>query len=103
MAVTMAVTMAVAGGPSPDNLRRYEIGEVRRKARNLPRGYLQADLDIVHPHGLPPADKLLAEAELIKVASCNMSWMSHQATLFCARLYCTRLTPRAYMQMTSIW
>ncbi len=60
---------ACAGGPSPDNLRRYEIAEVRRKARNLPRGYLQADLDIVHPPGLPPPDKMLAEAELIKVSS----------------------------------
>ena len=60
---------ACAGGVSPDNLRRYEIAEVRRKARNLPRGYLQADLDIVHPPGLPPPDKMLAEAELIKVSS----------------------------------
>ena len=60
---------ACAGGPSPYNLRRYEIAEVRRKARNLPRGYLQADLDIVHPPGLPPPDKMLAEAELIKVTS----------------------------------
>ena len=42
---------------------------MRRKARNLPRGYLQADLDIVHPPGLPPPDKMLAEAELIKVTS----------------------------------
>lgn len=58
---------ACAGGASPDNLRRYEIAEVRRKARNLPRGHLQADLDIVHPPGLPPVDKMLAEAELIKV------------------------------------
>ncbi|KAL0052345.1 hypothetical protein WJX82_000639 [Trebouxia sp. C0006] len=55
-------------GASPDNLRRYEIAEVRRKARNLPRGHLQADLDIVHPPGLPPVDKMLAEAELIKAA-----------------------------------
>lgn len=57
----------------PDNLRRYEIAEVRRKGlqtgRSLPRGYLQADLDIVHPPGLPPADKLLAEAELIKASA----------------------------------
>ncbi len=60
---------ACAGGASPDNLRRYEIAEVRRKARNLPRGYLQADLDIVHPPGLPPPDNMLAEAELIKVNS----------------------------------
>ena len=44
---------------------------MRRKGlqtgRNLPRGYLQADLDMVHPPGLTPSDKLLAEAELIKV------------------------------------
>ena len=55
----------------PENLRRYEIAEVRRKGlqtgRSLPRGYLQADLDLVHPPGLTPSDKLLAEAELIKV------------------------------------
>ena len=56
------------GGPGLDNLRRFEIAEVRRKARNLPRGYLQADFDIVHPSGLAPADKLLAEAEIIKVS-----------------------------------
>ncbi len=67
---------ACAGGASPDNLRRYEIAEVRRKARNLPRGYLQADLDIVHPSGLPPPDKMLAEAELIKVIS-----LAHHAVL----------------------
>lgn len=46
---------------------------MRRKGlqtgRSLPRGYLQADLDIVHPPGLTPPDKLLAEAELIKVSS----------------------------------
>lgn len=64
-------------GAGPDNLRRYEIAEVRRKGlqtgRSLPRGYLQADLDIVHPPGLLPADKLLAEAELIKV-DWEFSW-----------------------------
>ena len=65
-----------AGGPGLDNLRRFEIAEVRRKARNLPRGYLQADLDIVHPPGLPPADKLLAEAEVIKVR--------HRAAVLCS-------------------
>ena len=72
-----------AGGPGLDNLRRFEIAEVRRKARNLPRGYLQADLDIVHPAGLPPADKLLAEAEVIKVLCC--------AVLCCAVLCCAVL------------
>ncbi len=72
-----------AGGASPDNLRRYEIAEVRRKARNLPRGYLQADLDIVHPPGLPPPDKMLAEAELIKV-----SLVAQHAVLCCAVLSC---------------
>ena len=67
----------------PDNLRRYEIAEVRRKGlqtgRSLPRGYLQADLDIVHPPGLPPADKLLAEAELIKASAVSHPYFSLHA------------------------
>ena len=64
------LVLGITGGPALENLRRFEIAEVRRKARNLPRGYLQADLDIVHPSALPPADKLLAEAEVIKVLCC---------------------------------
>ena len=92
---------ACAGGASPDNLRRYEIAEVRRKARNLPRGYLQADLDIVHPPGLPPPDKMLAEAELIKVTSaphpcyavlgCDAHCHLGSAVLCCAVLCCAVL------------
>lgn len=71
-----------------DNLRRYEIAEVRRKGlqtgRSLPRGYLQADLDVVHPPGLPPPDKLLAEAELIKASAhhccCSLPSLGPYAT-----------------------
>ena len=77
----------------PDNLRRYEIAEVRRKGlqtgRSLPRGYLQADLDLVHPPGLLPPDKLLAEAELIKASThhccCSLPRLcSHMTSYLCA-------------------
>ena len=79
------------GVPGLDNLRRFEIAEVRRKSRNLPRGYLQADFDIVHPPGLPPADKLLAEAEVIKVWSVLCCAVLCCAVLCCAVLCCAVL------------
>lgn len=50
-------------------MRRFEVAWVRRRGvgRALPRAYLQADLDVVNPAGQNSGEKLLAEAEVIKV------------------------------------
>ena len=91
IAINVLVVVLCTGGPGLDNLRRFEIAEVRRKSRNLPRGYLQADFDIVHPSGLPPADKLLAEAEVIKVCAVLCCAVLCCAVLCCAALRCAAL------------
>lgn len=72
--VHWALTQIAQGGPGAallDGLRRHEVAAVQRRApgQGLPRGHLQADLDLLQPGGGSTVEQLLGEAEVVSAVS----------------------------------
>ena len=61
--------------------------------RAPPRAYLQADLDLVAPPGLAPADALLCDAEAIR-AVIEVGQAQHGLLRVCSRMAISQHTPQ---------